>query len=462
MISYALKRMQVTLKEFDLVKIFGTKRGAKRLATNPARRPRTDSAVSTAVAEEPQKKSFPFKGISIALLAVFLVQILYFVAIYSQNGFITKWRNIYITTAMDTLNHKWLATAFIPSDIIDDVMEQRKEALAKQDGLETSWNENDLAEKETQVIGVDLNVVSKEDRDAAVAKEAFYSLFHELDRTSFEIYLEKNPQVLDNGWGNLYINEAGLDDDGTSIRTIYDEQVLAIDAANKVLLVRAEGTGFKGVLAIAKDPSKITLQASSMLGSYGETAGVIAEKHNGLIAITASGFIDPDGVGNGGILAGYAMCDGKVHGNNHMGWGYKRLEIHEDDLMYIKDTSSAVGEGTTDAVEFQPALIINGEIVVDANCGYTGLHPRTCIGQSDKKEILMMVIEGRMPTRSVGTDVIVCAEILKQHGAMQAMNLDGGTSAMMWYDGEYVTKCSNQALPEGRPLPTAFVYERTK
>lgn len=454
--------MQVTLKEFDLVKIFGTKRGAKRLSVNQTHRSRSEAAVGCAVEEAPKKKGFPFKGISIALLVILVVQILYFVAVYSQNSFITKWRNIYITTAMDTLNHKWLATAIIPPDVIDDVMAQRKEALAKQDGLETSWDPEDLTEKNTQLIGVDLNVVSREDRETAVAKEAFYSVFHELDRSSLEAYLEENPQVLENGWDNLYINEAGLDDDGTSIRTIYDEQVLAIDASNKVLLLRAEGTGFQGVLAIAKDPSKLTLQASSMLGSYGETAGVIAEKHNGLIAITASGFIDPDGVGNGGILAGYAMCDGKVHGNNHMGWGYKRLELHEDDLMYIKDTSSPVGEGTTDAVEFQPALIINGEIVVDANCGYTGLHPRTCIGQSDKKEILMLVIEGRMPTRSVGTDVIVCAEILKQHGAMQAMNLDGGTSAMMWYDGEYVTKCSNQALPEGRPLPTAFVYERTK
>ena len=156
------------------------------------------------------------------------------------------------------------------------------------------------------------------------------------------------------------------------------------------------------------------------------------------------------------------MCDGKEYGNGHMGWGYKRLELHEDDLMYIKDVSSPVGEKTTDAVEFQPALIIDGKIVVDANCGYTGLHPRTCIGQNDKFEILMLVIEGRMPTRSVGTDVIKCAELLKLHGCMQAMNLDGGTSAIMWYDGEYVTKCNNANLPQGRPMPTAFVYARSE
>ena len=45
---------------------------------------------------------------------------------------------------------------------------------------------------------------------------------------------------------------------------------------------------------------------------------------------------------------------------------------------------------------------------------------------------------------------------------MQAMNLDGGTSAIMWYDGEYVIQCSNEALPEGRTLPNAFVYQRAE
>ena len=41
---------------------------------------------------------------------------------------------------------------------------------------------------------------------------------------------------------------------------------------------------------------------------------------------------------------------------------------------------------------------------------------------------------------------------------MQAMNMDGGTSAIMWYDGEYITKCNNANLPSGRPMPNAWVY----
>ena len=69
----------------------------------------------------------------------------------------------------------------------------------------------------------------------------------------------------------------------------------------------------------------------------------------------------------------------------------------------------------------------------------------------------MLVIEGRMIGRSIGTDVEECANILMRHKGYTAMNLDGGTSAVMWYDGEYVTKCSNTDI-SSRLLPNAWVY----
>lgn len=457
------------------MKLFGTKRSSSRLAGNrPAHM--SASGISTAAKK---RKGFPFKGVSIALAVVLVFEILYFVAVYSDNAFITKWRNIYINTALDTLNHKWLATAIIPPDVIDEVRQQRNQSLMEQEGMESNWNEDPgPIVPDPDPVPDDPGPVEPQPDDPPVTedpteppvelpptpdeeKKAFYELFYEVDPVTMEEYLEKNPDVLENGWSGITINEAGLDDKGTSIRTVYGEQVLAIDVPNKALIIRVEGSSYLGVLAIAKDPSKLSLRPSSKLGEAGETAGAIAKQYNGLISITASGFIDPNGVGNGGLLAGYAMCDGVEYGN-HMGWGYKRLELRENNLMYILDVSSPVGEGTTDAVEFQPALIIDGRVVVDQNTIYSALSPRTCIGQSKKHEILMLVIEGRMPTRSLGTDVIECANILKRHDCMQAMNLDGGTSAMMWYDGEYIIKCSNAQLPQGRPLPTAFVYARSE
>ena len=451
------------------MKLFGSTRSGSRLAKNRKSALVQAAASGGAVAAEPAqaRRRNPLKPLAIVLGILLLIEIVYFVCIYSNNSFIAKWRTIYIETAMDTLSHKWLATAIIPPDIIEDVMDQRRQALEQQIGLSSSWTkeeEDEQTEDEaplTDEIVTDVEVIPEVDPEE-VAEENFYELFYEIDQPSLEAYLSEHPEALSNGWDNLYINEAGLDDSGTSIQTIHGEQVLAIDAKNQVLLVRVSGSGYLGVLAIAKDPSRLSVYPSSQLGVTGEYSGTIAENHNGIIGIAASGFIDPNGNGNGGLLAGYAMCDGTAYGNAHMGWGYKRIELHEDDLFYIKDASDPVDEETTDAVEFQPALIIDGTIVVDSNCGWTALQPRTCIGQSDKYEILMLVIEGRMPLRSTGTHVIECAEILKRHGCMQAMNLDGGTSAMMYFDGEYVTKCSNQSLPYGRPLPTAFVYKRAE
>ena len=171
-------------------------------------------------------------------------------------------------------------------------------------------------------------------------------------------------------------------------------------------------------------------------------------------------FVSPGALGIflGGLLAGYAMCDGVEYGT-HMGYGYKRAELREDDRLYIVDAQSAVHGDTTDAAEFWPAMIIDGVRVVDENSGWDALNPRVSIGQSDRGEILMMVTEGRLAT-SVGATVTECADILLEHNCMQALNMDGGTSAMMYYDGEYITRCSNQALPYGRQVPDAWVYAR--
>lgn len=443
------------------MKLFGSKSSGARLAKN-RHSGSYDPSVKTRRAPAATKhKRNPLKTLAVVLSVVLCLELCYFFAVYTNNGFVSKWRSIYIETAMDTLSHKWLATAVIPHDVIAEVMDARTTTLNQQEQIESSWSkpeEEEEPETETESI-VDITVVEQEDPEVTAKKE-FEEYFHEVDMASLQTYLDAHPEALENGWANLKINEAGLDDDGTDIMTIHGEQILAIDMPNKILLIRVEGSGYQGVLAIAKDPAQLYVRPSSQLWTIGETVAQIASANNGVLAMTGSAFIDPDGGGNGGELAGYAMYDGVGDGYGHMGRGYKRLEIHEDNLMYIKDAPSDVGAGTTDAVEFGPALVVDGEIVVDANCGYTGIHPRACIGQSDKYEVMMLIIEGRLPLRSLGTNVIVCAEILKLHGCMQAMNLDGGTSAIMWYDGETITACSNQALPDGRPLPTAFVYEK--
>ena len=99
------------------MKLFGSTRSGSRLAKN-RKSALVQAAASSggAVAAEPAqaRRRNPLKPLAIVLGILLLIEIVYFVCIYSNNSFISKWRTIYIETAMDTLSHKWLATAIIP------------------------------------------------------------------------------------------------------------------------------------------------------------------------------------------------------------------------------------------------------------------------------------------------------------------------------------------------------------
>ncbi len=398
-------------------------------------------------AKKPKKKKSLGRRLLILFLVLAILAGLYLTAVYSDIPFIAKWRTAYIQTAMNTLSHQWLATAFIPRSVIDKVVAEMEAAREAQIGVNSEWDEGEIESRNPTLT--DTKGMSKEEI-------TFYNLFWEVDVPSMQAYVKEHPDVLAAGWSRINIDHSALTDNGTSIRTIQGEQVLAIDAQNEIMIARVKGSTYRGVLVIMKDPSRLSLQAASTLGSVGQVCGKIAEAHGGVIGMTGSGFIDPGGNGNGGTLAGYAMCNGKSYGS-HMGYGYKRLELHKDNRIYIRDCDSEVSPDTTDAVEFSPAMIIDGETVVNARSGFSDLQPRACLGQSKYGEIIALLVEGRLTT-SVGISVPDCAAIMAKHDCMQAMNLDGGTSAMIWYKGKYIMRSSNPALTAGRTLPNAFVY----
>ena len=462
------------------VKLFGSKRAASRLAGSRAKKTK-------------QKK--PLKKLAILLTVILCLEGLYFFAAYSRIPFITYWREVYINTALATMRHQWLATRLLPKDVVQDVIDRNTAAAERVEGKTSSWGKDEATETPTEPVEepkpdentrpIDTEVEVPEEPEPpkeltpeeikAQQKEEFETLFWELDPETWQAYLDANPETLANGWNGIYINEAGLDDSGTSIYTTQGEQVLAIDAPNKILIVRLKGSGWRGALAICKDPSRFCIGTSNNIsqgtdpfskGSGQYIGEIVQNVEDGILGISASGFIDvsPNGVlgqGNGGRLAGYCMSEGieynaDYHATNS-GWHkFSRMEFHEDDLMYIKATTDPVSEDCTDAFEFEPAMIVDGEVLV--NDWWSELNPRVCVGQSDKYEILMLIVEGRGASGSWGTDVATCASILKQHGCMQAINCDGGASGMMWYNGEYLTRCANGVSASGRPTPNACVY----
>lgn len=331
-----------------------------------------------------QKVKKPLKTLAIWLLVILCLEALYFFCVYTNNSFVKKWRTIYINTAMDTMRHQWLATYFIPKDVIDEVRYEYGLFKAATVGKESNanWGKKDDTPAGTDTPAADDNVThinpnitheseQTEDNTPTAeelekqAQENFYSVFWELDRTSMEAYLAEHPDTLANGWDQIYINEAGFDDEGTSIQSIFGEQVLAIDAKDGVLLLRISGKGYRGVLAVGKDPSRLSIEMATTLGTAGQLSGEIASAHNGVLAMNANGFLDPNGAGNGGLLAGYTMSNGTAYGDHFSAYAYKRIELHEDNLFYIKDALSPVSEDCTDAAEFTPALIVDGKKIMD-------------------------------------------------------------------------------------------------
>ena len=339
-------------------------------------------------------------------------------------------RSTFIETALGTMEHKWLATAFFPDHMVEAVragMEADRLAQAGQNS--SDWGTAD----------------NSETRD-------FFELFPEIDPADFRAFAPVASEELD----KFYVNYSGLDEVGLDLRTRQGDQVLAIDAENGILVIRIREEHFRGVLILGKDPGRLSCAAAENWGVSGQRAGEIAEANGALVALTASGF---DATGpEGAYQTGAAMCGGKIYGD-HLKTGYKRLELRSDHRLYVVDAPADFHPDCADATEWTPALIIDGEIVVSKEDHYNARNPRCCLGQAKDGTILMLCIEGRY-LDSLGATAPECAEILARYGAYQAMNLDGGTSAICWYDGRYITRCSDPELPEGRLLPNAWIYGR--
>ncbi len=364
-----------------------------------------------------------------ALTVILLLECIYCVAVFTDwVPPLTALRNQFIETALGTMNHKWLATTLIPGDIVTEVQKGMEQDRLDQEGQNSSgWEPADTPEN-----------------------RSFFELFPELEESAFRAWAPIPKENLD----KLYVNYSGLDEVGLDLYTRQGDQVLAIDAANGLLVVRIREEFFRGVLILGKDPSRLSCAPAENLGTIGQRAGEIASANNALVALTASGF-EADGP-EGAWQTGASMCGGTAYGE-HLKPGYKRIELRSDDRLYLVDAPADFHPDCTDATEWTPALIIDGEIVVSKEDHYNARNPRCCLGQAKDGTVLMLCIEGRY-LDSLGATAPECAEILFRYGAYQAMNLDGGTSAICWYDGECITRCSDPDLPEGRLLPNCWIY----
>ena len=110
-----------------------------------------------------------------------------------------------------------------------------------------------------------------------------------------------------------------------------------------------------------------------------------------------------------------------------------------------------------------PVLVQNGEVAVSNNeeLKFKGKeindkHPRTCMGYTKNGKLIVMVIQGRY-ANAAGATLTQEAQLLKDLGCVEALNLDGGGSSCMLINGKETIKPSDK---EGeRAVPGVFIVE---
>ena len=222
-----------------------------------------------------------------------------------------------------------------------------------------------------------------------------------------------------------------------------------------LILVPIKGGSFSGYMLIVLDPSRVVLGCNpGTIGGRGYTVQEYVEAADAVAGINGGGFADPGGRGNGSMPDTLIVSGGQIYcGGNGIGTGF--VGIDSDYILHVgfRSTEDVTNWKIQEGCGYGPVLVINGKMVPEENL-VSGLNPRTAIGQRSDGAILMMVIEGRQPNR-LGASYQDEAELMLRFGAVNACNLDGGSSSMMWVNGEYI---NNSASVIGiRPIPTSFI-----
>jgi exopolysaccharide biosynthesis protein len=244
--------------------------------------------------------------------------------------------------------------------------------------------------------------------------------------------------------------------------TLKGEEVQALTFGknndDRIDVFNIDGGDFHGKMTIIHNPLNVVAGYSENMPKSGETTSSIARRNGAAAAINAGGFNDQGWTGTGGAPMGFIIHNGKVVYNQYSGESKKMdtaaftntgmLIVGKHSISQLKKFD--VKEG----VSFGPPLIVNGRPTIAKGDGGYGIAPRTAIGQKKTGEVIFLVIDGRS-LESLGASLKEVQDILLQYGAVNAVNLDGGSSTTMYFNGKVINKPSDK-LGE-RTVPTVFM-----
>ena len=243
--------------------------------------------------------------------------------------------------------------------------------------------------------------------------------------------------------------DTNLIQSGSFGESIADEEIPDIE------IVEVAGSTYTGTMMIVKDPSRVSLATIYPWKERGVTLDKLVTDNGGVAGINGGLYDSTDNTG--GKPYGVIVSNGEIQHNKPQEYpGLVLVGFTEEHILQIVDISDMNAQDVEqlvedmkirDAVTFQEEasdvnnhfvqLIINNE-AREVNGMGSGLNPRTAIGQRADGAVLMFVTDGRGKSGHLGASSLDLIEVMQEFDAVNAANLDGGSSSCMYYDGEYL------------------------
>ena len=236
-----------------------------------------------------------------------------------------------------------------------------------------------------------------------------------------------------------------------------------------IRIERLSGDTYNAHVMIVRDPSTVYMGTSTEKYSTAIPGKRITEmmdaNPNAIAAVNAGAFFDDGTASNavGSHPLGLVMAGGQCVWSSGQQPGLQGFAGFNDENILVvskKNLSKAEAEELKirDGCCFGPVLLMDGEPNLEAYNNNSGYNPRTAIGQRADGAVIFVCIDGRQAASLGGTyaDII---NIMVEYGAVNACNMDGGSSSVMMYRDERglfgeagaVTMINNYSLLQSQP-----------
>ena len=249
--------------------------------------------------------------------------------------------------------------------------------------------------------------------------------------------------------------DSELKDDVTDVNTVIINRNNKIsgndewaDHPDGIHIEKIAGDNYNAHVMVVRDPAQVYLGISTQTGFSTNTPGkrlTAAIEDEGAIAAINAGAFNDDGTAGSHVGS---IPEGLVYSQGNCVWktgappngitgfaGFNKdnvLIVHKENISQTQAEELNIRDGCC----FGPVLIMNNEINMEAYNNASGLNPRTAIGQREDGAVIFVCIDGRQPGSKGGNyaDII---DIMVEYGAVNACNMDGGSSTVMMYRDTY-------------------------